>query len=73
LLRRLFESKKTSKVKTIIVGFSLCSTLVFVASASEIVVNQSVPVGKYSLNKTRAIFTCGKDFGLMVKKLKSLC
>ena len=70
LLTRLFESKKASKITTILVGFFLCSTLVSVGNASEIVVNQSVPVGKYSLNKTRAIFTMRQRFWPNGKKIK---
>ena len=70
LLTRLFESKIASLIKTIIVSFFLCSTLVSVGNATEIVVNQSVPVSEYSLNKTRAIFTMRQRFWPNGKKIQ---
>ena len=70
MLTRLFESKVATIIKTIIVSFFLCSTLVSVGNATEIVVNQSVPVGEYSLNKTRAIFTMRQRFWSNGKKVQ---
>ena len=51
------ESKAVAIPKIIILIF--CFNFVFVANgkAAEIVVNNSVPVGTYSLNKIRAIFS----------------
>jgi ABC-type phosphate transport system substrate-binding protein len=43
---------------------------VSVGNATEIVVNQSVPVGEYSLNKTRAIFTMRQRFWPNGKNIK---
>ena len=70
MLTLIFESKKATIIKTIIVGFFLYSTLVSVGNATEIVVNQSVPVGEYSLNKTRAIFTMRQRFWPNGKKIE---
>ena len=70
LLTGLFESNITTLMKTIIAGFFLCSTLVPVGNAAEIVVNQSVPASDYSLNNTRSIFTMRQRFWLNGKKIK---
>jgi len=70
LLTRLFESIVASLIKIIMGSLFLCGTLVSVGNATEIVVNQSVPVGKYSLNKTRAIFTMRQRFWPNGKTIK---
>ncbi len=62
LLTFLFESK--ARIKTKIIACSLCFYFSFfsAAFAAEIIVNQSVPVGEYTLNNTRAIFTMRQRF-----------
>jgi len=58
----LFEFKKIISLKFVVVGFLLCVFFVPVGNATEIVVNQSVPVQAVSLNKIRAIFTMHQRF-----------
>lgn len=70
MLTRLPETNIASLIKTIFLGFFLYSTLAPVGNAAEIVVNQSVPVSEYSLNKTRAIFTMRQKFWPNGKKIK---
>lgn len=69
MLTLLYKLKAVLRIKHRALGFFLCMALVSVASATEIVVNQSVPLEHFSLNKTRAIFTMRQRFWSNGKKI----
>lgn len=58
--------------KTKVVACGFCFYFIFspIACATDIVVNQSVPLGKYSLIQTRAIFTMRQKFWSNGEKIK---
>ena len=58
----LSELKRFICLKTAVASFLIYVFIVPIANATEIVVNQSVPVREFSLNNIRAIFTMRQRF-----------